>query len=198
MPTPSVQDEEYAQRLVRLQSAGWKRILDVQAPYRWNLRRQQPGFTLEIGCGIGRNLIHLSGNGVGIDLNLACVRVARARSLEAYTPEEFSASTRAVQGTFDSILLSHVAEHMTSEAVVELLREYLPFLKRGGSVILIAPQERGQASDPTHVEFMDESALDIVAAALGLSKTRAYSFPFPRFVGRFFIYNETVWVGTAP
>jgi SAM-dependent methyltransferase len=61
------QDREYADRLIRLQTARWKRPLHVQAPYGWNLRRIQPGLVLEIGCGIGRNLMHLHGNALGLD-----------------------------------------------------------------------------------------------------------------------------------
>ena len=81
--------EQYADRLVRLQTARWKRWLDVQAPFRWNLRRLDPGFTLEIGCGIGRNLLHLRGQSVGVDTNAHCVGAARGRGLTAFTPEEF-------------------------------------------------------------------------------------------------------------
>src|SRR5512139_906426 len=101
--------EAYAERLIRLQTAGWKRWLDVQAPFRWNLRRLDPGFTLDIGCGIGRNLQHLRGHGVGVDANEYCVRAARARGLTAFTPDEFRTSGEYNrQGRFDTILLAHV------------------------------------------------------------------------------------------
>ena len=50
----------YADRLRRKEDARWKQVLDVQAPYRWNLRRQELGRTLDVGCGIGRNLVSLS------------------------------------------------------------------------------------------------------------------------------------------
>src|SRR5512134_3456178 len=83
---------EYTERLVRLQRAPWKRWLDVQAPYRWNLRRLRPGFTLEVGCGIGRNLEHLRGHGVGLDHNPHSVAAARAIGLRAFTPEAFRGS----------------------------------------------------------------------------------------------------------
>jgi hypothetical protein len=59
-------DRAYAQRLVRLQTAPWKRWLGLQAPFGWNLRRLDPGFTLDLGCGIGRMLLHLRGAGVGV------------------------------------------------------------------------------------------------------------------------------------
>ncbi|MGE5361680.1 MAG: hypothetical protein ACM3NQ_21905, partial [Bacteroidales bacterium] len=76
-------DRAYAQRLVRLQTAGWKRALRVQAPFAWNLRRLRPGFTLDLGCGIGRTLEHLGRFGAGLDINEYCVREARARGLTA-------------------------------------------------------------------------------------------------------------------
>jgi hypothetical protein len=32
-------DESYTKRLQREEGRWWKRLVDVQAPYRWNLRR---------------------------------------------------------------------------------------------------------------------------------------------------------------
>jgi SAM-dependent methyltransferase len=196
MPSPATDaDREYTERLLRLQTAWWKRVLDVQAPYRWNLRRLKPGFTLEIGCGIGRNLIHLGGTGVGTDTNAQSISVCRARGLKAFTPEDFSRSEFAKPLTFDSILLSHVAEHMRLPELVALLREYSAYLKADGRLILITPQEVGYRSDATHVEFMDFGKLGSALDELGFARERAFSFPFPRWVGHLFIYNEFVVVG---
>ena len=77
--------EEYAGRLERREGARWKRILNVQAPFRWNLRRLALGFTLDVGCGIGRNLVAIEG--VGVDHNPSSVAVARRQGLSAYTPD---------------------------------------------------------------------------------------------------------------
>jgi SAM-dependent methyltransferase len=189
-------DREYADRLIRLQTARWKRVFHVQAPYAWNLRRIQPGLVLEIGCGIGRNLVHLHGNAVGLDHNRFAVDYARSRGLKAFTPDEFDSSEYNVPETFDSLLLSHVAEHMQFEEVVALVRTYRPLLKGAGRLILICPQERGFASDTTHVEFMDFEKLRLAASKAGFDVQREYSFPFPRFMGRVFIYNEFVSLGT--
>ena len=52
----STETAAYRDRLVNLSGAWWKRLVPVQAPYRFNVRRLCPGLTLEIGCGIGRNL----------------------------------------------------------------------------------------------------------------------------------------------
>lgn len=85
---------EYTPRLARNEGAWWKR-LNIQAPCRWNLRRLRPGFTVDLGCGLGRNLVHIGGNGVGIDRNPFSVEVARSRDSAAFLPGEFdnSAST---------------------------------------------------------------------------------------------------------
>ncbi len=190
--------EDYAARLERLEGRRWKRWLHVQAPYRWNLRRLHPGRMLDVGCGLGRNLAHVDGNGVGIDLDPAAVETARRRGLTAFTPDEFRSSPHAEDGRFDSILLAHVVEHMHFEEAVELLGSYLRYLDPEGRVILIAPQEAGFRSDPTHVEYADDAALAELLQRHGLVVERSYSFPLPRFAGRQFRYNEFVVVGGRP
>ncbi len=150
------------------------------------------GFTLDIGCGLGRNLIHLDGNGVGIDHNPHSVEVARSRGLQVFTPDEFQRSAFNVPASFDSILLSHVVEHMAKGEAVELLASYLYLLKAEGQVVIIAPQERGYRSDETHVQFMDFQTLKEIARSAGLDTVKQYSFPFPRVFGRIFKYNEFV------
>jgi SAM-dependent methyltransferase len=190
-------DQDYTERLVRLQTVWWKRLFDVQAPYRYNLRRLAPGFTLEIGCGIGRNLLHLPGQAVGVDTNASSVAVCRARGLAAFTPAEFKASSYAEPGRFDALLLSHVAEHMRVPELVVLLRENLVHLKPSARIILMTPQEVGYRSDPTHVEFMDFEKCAGALNEVGFDVIKAYSFPFPRCIGRLFIYNEFVTVGRS-
>lgn len=184
---------EYADFLKKKQRVWWKRLLDVQAPYRWNIRRLNPGFILDIGCGIGRNLIHLNGQGVGIDHNEQAVRTSRELGLKAFTPEEFQ-NTDYAHHLFDTILLAHVAEHMTQREVVRLLQGYLHLLKPGGKLIIITPQEAGYRSDPTHVEFMDFAKVREINSLLDFPVLQEYSFPFPRLAGRIFKYNEFVSV----
>jgi SAM-dependent methyltransferase len=187
--------DDYAKRLVRLQTARWKQWLDVQAPFRWNLKRLDPGFVLDVGCGIGRNLLHFPTRGVGVDTNEECVRVARARGLTAFTPAELRQSPEYNRPSrFDTILFAHVAEHMSEDHAVALLTEYEPLLRPGGRLIMISPQEAGFKSDKTHVEFMDFTRLSSIAERLGFERQRAFSFPFPRWAGRLFTYNEFVVV----
>lgn len=59
-------------------------------------------------------------------------------------------------------------------------------------VVMIVPQEAGFASDPTHVDFVGLDEMATIEERNGLSREKAYSFPFPSPVGRFFKHNETV------
>lgn len=189
--------EEYARRLVELQGRWWKRAVHVQAPYRWNLRRLRLGRVLDVGCGIGRNLAAFDGHGVGVDHNVACVRVARSLGMVAYEPGEFHSSADATKGSYDSLLLAHVLEHLDEAQADNLLDEYIPYLRSGGRVVMITPQERGYDSDTSHVRFVDFDGLRRQAERSGLTKERSYSFPLPRRFGKVFIYNEFCYVAAC-
>src|SRR6266576_1161854 len=134
----STKNEEYT-RLLLDRSVWWKRILDVHRPYRIHLQRLNLGSVLEIGCGIGRNLINLekANRSVGIDHNPNSVAVAVSRGLVAFTPEQFLSSHYAQPSSFDSLLISHVAEHMGREAIVSLLKKYLVYLRCRATVVSI-------------------------------------------------------------
>lgn len=195
----STERPAYTERLERLEGAWWKRALNVQAPYAWNVRRVCVGRTLDVGCGIGRNLGHLGDRAVGVDHNATSVELARARGHRAYTPDEFAASEDAAPGSYGTLLFAHVLEHMTREESSALVRAYLPYLRDdGGRVVAICPQEAGYRSDASHVEFLDDAALRLLLGGLGFRVVAARSFPFPRPVGRVFPYNEFVVVGERP
>jgi SAM-dependent methyltransferase len=190
--------EDYARRLQAKQHVWWKRALNVQAPYRWNLRRQHLGRTLDVGCGIGRNLATLDAGSVGVDHNEHSVAVARARGVTALTVTEWEGSALRVPESFDGILLAHVIEHLGADEAVALLRDYLPYLRPGGKVFFVCPQERGYASDPTHVRFTTGDDLARLSRDTGLEPGPWFSFPFPRFAGKPFVYNEFCLLALKP
>jgi SAM-dependent methyltransferase len=197
-PIQNTKSPTYADILKEKQTVKWKTLLDVQAPYRWHLRSLKPGYILDIGCGIGRNLKHIKGNGVGIDHNSQMVEMVKSLGMSAFTVEEFKGSGSDIPNHFDSLLLAHVAEHMTKTEAVDLIKKYLPYLKPGGRLIIFTPQEAGYKSDSTHVEFMDFSKLRDISKQLNLIAIKEYSFPFPRFIGPLFTYNEFVSISVKP
>jgi 2-polyprenyl-3-methyl-5-hydroxy-6-metoxy-1,4-benzoquinol methylase len=194
----STADESYTDRLKTLESSGLRRFVPVQAPYLAHLRSLRLGRTLDVGCGLGRNLLHLRGNGVGVDHNPHSIATCRARGLTAYTPEEFTASKDAALGSYDSLLIAHVLEHLDEATSAEMIKSYLPYVRPGGKVVLITPQEAGYASDATHIRWVDFGVLRQTAADAGVSVRRSYSFPLPRFTGKLFRYNEFVQIGQVP
>ena len=187
----TTESQAYADRLESLQTKWWKKALNVQAPYRANLRRLHLCRTIDVGCGIGRNLATLPEGSVGVDHNPYSVAIARRRGLRAFTVEEFFATPEAaLRESYDSILAAHLIEHLSRAQAREVMRRYLPLVKPGGRVVFITPQERGHASDPTHLDFTDQRALRELSSDLGLITEKEYSFPLPRMFGRAFKYNE--------
>lgn len=185
--------EEYTRRLQDLEGAAWKRMLHVQAPYRRNISRTLAGArTLDLGCGIGRNLQTLGGGSVGVDHNETSVAFCRTRGLVAYLPEAFRSWALEGSVTFDGLLVAHVLEHLSPGTQEAFLLEYLPFLAPAARVVLICPQERGYASDASHLDFVDAARLVELCERLGLVVDESRSFPLPRLAGRFFSHNEFV------
>jgi 2-polyprenyl-3-methyl-5-hydroxy-6-metoxy-1,4-benzoquinol methylase len=171
--------------------AWWKRYVDVQWPYRRHLQKLRPGFVLDVGCGMGRNLFHCNGNGIGIDIDAESLASCRSHGLVVYTPDEFDREVDSNK-QFDTLLFAHVLEHMTAPEGQALVDRYIPRLKPGGRAIFITPQEAGYRFNPTHIEFVDSARLAEIARHAGLNVTDEYSFPFTRSFGKFFRYNEFV------
>ena len=176
----STESGEYADRLVTLQGAWWKRILPVQAPYRWNLRRLHLGRTLEIGCGIGRNLAHLGAGAVGVDHNPTAVAFARSMGFEAFTAGRVRgvavrrarrASTACCSPTCSSTWPGRGGRRSSGPISVT----------SGPAATSCSSRRRsaGYRSDATHVEFTDFDALRAIARDADLTVDRRYSFPFP-------------------
>ena len=187
--------EDYTERLHALQGTPWKRALHVQAPYRWNLRRhlgERP--TVDLGCGIGRNLSTLGPGSVGVDHNPTSVAFCRTNGHRAYLPEEFF-RLPDLERPRDGLLVAHVLEHLRPGSQEDFLRPYVETLRSGAVVMAVCPQERGYRSDVSHTDFVDGSRLVQVLRALDLEVGGWTSFPFPRWAGGLFVYNEFVAVG---
>ena len=195
MPKQPTKQKAYTNTLVELEQVWWKRLLNVQAPYKWNVNRLCKGLVLDVGCGIGRNLSHLGDRVVGVDHNAYSIALCRQRGFVAFTEDEFLKSRYHKAESFDTLLLSHVLEHMIRSHAVNLILRYRKLLKKGARIVIITPQEAGFHRHETHVEFMDFSVLGGILRETGFKVHSQFSFPFPRLVGRIFPYNEFIVVG---
>jgi len=132
---------------------------------------------------------------VGVDHNAHSIEYVRSLGHTGFTTAEFEKSKPYKPKTFDTLLLSHVLEHMDTSKGIALIKSYSPLVKDGGKIIIFCPQEKGYASDNTHVIFQDNDSLEKIIKQAGFTLIHAYSFPFPRGTGKWFKYNEFVVVG---
>ena len=186
---------QYSDRLTRIAQRRWKRIVSPLNPYKFHVRLISVSNVLDVGCGIGRNLDYLDhSDAIGIDHNIQSVEIARQRGFTVFTDMEFF----ELNQTFNTILFSHVIEHMNPEEATSTVSKYMGYLNPGGRLIIICPQLKGQKSDPSHVSFCDFQFLEQLVNTQNLELVKAYSFPLPYFFGRWFVYNESVVIAMKP
>ena len=187
--------EQYSDRLTVISQRRWKKLVAPLNPYKFHIRRLSIPNVLDVGCGIGRNLEYLHhAAAIGVDHNDMSVQIARRRGFTVYTEKQFL----DCRFTFNTILFSHVLEHMVPEDAMSTVKKYIGFLNPGGRLVMICPQLKGQKSDPSHVSFCDFQFLEDLAKLQNLEIEKAYSFPLPKIFGRWFIYNESVVIALKP
>lgn len=102
------------------------------------LEHLQPGPALDIGCADGGYLELLGSGSVGVDLSTDNVQLCRARGLNV-VEADFSRGLPFEDGVFQSVLCSHVLEHM--ENPLALLREIHRVVSPGGHIAVGVPEE---------------------------------------------------------
>lgn len=131
------------------------------------------GSVLDIGSGVGHIASALRETG----FEVYCVE-ANADSLAALKARGFAASAIIddIQGTFDTITMIEVIEHL-DDPVTELIK-LRPLLKSGGSLFITTPcgearfgNRRTSAYDTReHVQFFTERSLDLAVTMAGFSR----------------------------
>ena len=183
-------NSEYTCRIIKEQRRYFKHFLKFINPYAVHIKKVCRGEVLDIGCGIGRNLEYLGHRAMGIDHNKESVTFALFRGFNAAHTSEIKALLK--NKLFDTFLIAHVLEHMNDSDSINLIKDYLPFLKDNGQIVVICPQERGFKHDPTHLNFVKFNEIENVVYKSGMSVIKKYSFPFPRFMGKYWVFNEFV------
>lgn len=79
---------------------------------------------LEIGCGLGRNLLALHQVGlspVGVDVNENTVEQVKSRGFKCFKPGDEAINNV----TWDVLLMSHLIEHFDFSGMVKIVDSYL-------------------------------------------------------------------------
>jgi 2-polyprenyl-3-methyl-5-hydroxy-6-metoxy-1,4-benzoquinol methylase len=183
------EESAYTKRLISLSENQFKKIFQVQLPYKIRIKKIISGRTLDIGCGIGRILKWLPENSIGVDHNPDSVQFCRKNGLDAWTTQDFEVLFNSKE-KFENLLFAHVLEHLKSEEQTKIVEKYLKFLAPKGKVVIITPQIRGYKSDSTHLTFTDDARIVKILHDNGLKVISNKSFPLPKFFGKYFKYNE--------
>ncbi len=163
-------------------------ILRRAAILDW-LRREPPGRVIEFGCGPGALLHDLSKrgfHGLGVEqspksLALSREFLADSNNIKvADSPDGFS------PGSADYLLSFEVLEHIEYDDLA--LREWLTFLKPGGTILLSVPahSQRWNITDINAGHFRRYDRTDVIrlleSAGLKIERIGTYGWPVSRLI----------------
>lgn len=169
----------------------------VRRAYLASARRRLRGTVLDFGCGVGELLATLPPGSMGLEYNEATVAHCRAKGLDVGwydgTQDDWNLSAVPEGRRFDSMVVSHVLEHL--QAPAGILRKLLQSAQRIGirRVLVIVPGRAGFRIDRTHVTFVDRAYLRDPAIVAGTEWRVVSTRHFPcnvRAIGDWFPHHE--------
>ncbi len=154
------------------------------------------GATLDFGCGVGELLRLLPPGSHGVEYNLDTVAHCRNAGLPVSFYDGFQ-DDWGLDGLadfrFDSMILSHVLEHLDSPMRVLSRLSHASARLGVEHIVVIVPGAAGYAIDATHKTFVDEAMLrdEGVLDQAGLRVSRLGYFPGNlRPLGNWFPHHE--------
>ena len=190
-------NSEFDQRYTDYQSQRSPLRKWVRRAYLRSAAGQLEGRVLDFGCGVGELLERLPKGSLGLEYNPATVEHCRRKGLDviAYDgfADDWSLSVLPPDRCFDSMVVSHVLEHLDEPAPV--LGRLLRAAVRVGiqRVLVIVPGRAGYRIDDTHRTFVDRVMLADarIVQGSGFALRRANYFPLDlRVVGDWFPHHE--------
>lgn len=186
----STNSKDYADYYLKKFNIWYRRFLPIDVPFNFVAKMACFGKILDIGCGPGRYLKFFK-NAVGIDHNNLFIEYAKENGFEAYLNSEFKEKFNYF--FFDTLLFSHILEHMNFEQAILLVKEYLPYLKKNGRIVIVLPDGRSYYNDPTHVLNFTPVEVKLLAKALDLTYKKVFYHPFPKFFGKWLV-NDAIYI----
>lgn len=156
------------------------------------------GPAVDLGCGVGELLAKLPDGSMGLEINRSTIDHCVANGLDVSyydgTVDDWGLGpVREREAGFDTLILSHVLEHLDDPASV--LHKLL--VSAGGlgmrQVLVVVPGRAGYASDDTHRTFVDRPYLERPEIVDGTDFRLGSTSFFPgnvRAIGDRFAYHE--------
>lgn len=184
-------NKAYAEYYLKKHGALYRKLLPVDVPFHYIAKVLCKGRVLDLGCGPGRYLKFFK-DAIGVDHNKYLVQYAQAQGLNALQTQDFL-QLFPKGPAFDTMLCSHVLEHMPILDAIDLLKTYLPYLKKQGRLVVILPHGKSYKNDPTHVVDFKMSHMQMVAKELNMLLLRQIFYPFPKFFSKYLV-NDVIYV----
>lgn len=168
----------------------------VRRLYMHRAASQLTGASLDFGCGIGHLLQKLPGGSKGVEYNHEAVKFCRDKGLTVMYYDGFAdnwgLSTLPADWTFQSLVISHVLEHL--DEPMNVLRALLAAGEGRGisKVLVIVPGMAGFGIDLTHRTFVNIEMLQNAGLeAMGWQIMSAKHFPGNwKPLGNYFPHHE--------
>jgi len=183
---------EYAEYYLKKYHIWWRFWTPLEVPFKYFAKCLCKGKTLDVGCGPGRYLSFLS-NATGIDHNPCFVGYARDRGFDVYSNEDFEKDFDHHLNEFDTLLFSHILEHMEFHLACKFVEKYLPTLKKDGRIVIIVPHGICYHNDPSHICYLDCKMIKELASVNNLNLIKEMYHPFPEWLSRW-IVNDAAFI----
>lgn len=148
------------------------------------------GPVLDIGCGRGEFLELLGAKGVqayGIDVYQPFVDYCRSQSYDARKEDALCHMKSLADNSLEGIMMSHVAEHLTTDYLIDLIKEGYKKLKKGCCFIMQTPNPESLLvyltfyTDPTHRKPVPYKMLEFLFEQEGYSRVERFDPPQTKF-----------------
>lgn len=148
------------------------------------------GAVLDVGCREGIQLSTFE-NGVGVDLSLASLKVAKEKGLRVVLADAHNLPFR--DNRFNTVFCSQVIEHLPDPGTA--LTEFRRVLKRGGHLLIEFPNvnskiDRGWDKE-VHVQFFSPKSLSKLVKKCGFDVVRVIPSSF--LIGKNWVLDK-IWM----